>query len=100
MELEELRKKIDEIDSKLVSLYEERVGISEQIALYKIENNLEIFDPKREVEKIKSVRSKTHDEFTAQCIEELFEHILALSRKKQYAIMKEKGITEGVPDEM
>lgn len=37
MDLQELRRKIDEIDSQIVSLYEQRMDISKEVAEYKIE---------------------------------------------------------------
>ena len=46
--LEESRKLIDEIDTKIISLYEERMKIVEEVIKYKIENNISIFDFSRE----------------------------------------------------
>ena len=36
IELTDLRQQIDEIDARIVELYEKRMGISEQVAQYKI----------------------------------------------------------------
>ena len=46
--LEESRKLIDEIDTKIISLYEERMKIVEEVIKYKIENNISILDSSRE----------------------------------------------------
>ena len=46
--LEESRKLIDEIDTKIISLYEERMKIVEKVIKYKIENNISILDSSRE----------------------------------------------------
>lgn len=46
--LEESRKLIDEIDTKIISLYEERMKIVEEVVKYKIENNISILDSSRE----------------------------------------------------
>ena len=46
--LEESRKLIDEIDTKIISLYEERMKIIEEVIKYKIENNISILDSSRE----------------------------------------------------
>ena len=91
-DLEELRKRIDEIDEEIVSLLEKRMEISEKVAEYKIANGKNVLDKEREKAKLDKVRSLTHNEFNAGAVTELFDKILAMSRKKQYAIMAEKGI--------
>ena len=90
MDLKELREKIDEVDKKIAALYEERLELSSKIALYKIENGIEIFDAKREAQKIESVRSLVQKDEDREDIGELFEHIMALSKKRQYEIMDKK----------
>ena len=52
MEFQELRKRIDEIDSELTRLFEERMDVVSSIAAYKKEHNLPIFDPQRERQKL------------------------------------------------
>lgn len=52
MTLEEARKQIDEIDSQLMELFERRMNVVSEVALYKYENNLPIFHPEREKEVI------------------------------------------------
>ena len=51
-DLSEIREKIDRIDKEIVKLIEERLDIVEKVALYKKENNMKIFDRKREKEVI------------------------------------------------
>lgn len=46
--LEESRKLIDEIDTKIISLYEKRMKIVEEVIKYKIENKISILDSSRE----------------------------------------------------
>lgn len=50
IELELMRKKIDEIDDKLLVLFRERLEVSKKIGLIKKKNNIKIFDPEREQE--------------------------------------------------
>ena len=66
MDLLELRGQLDELDEKIVALYEERMAISAKVADYKIETGKKVFDRVREEEKLKKVRSLTHDPFNAQ----------------------------------
>ena len=54
MDLQELRKKIDGIDSRIVELYEERMDVCRQVAEYKIETGKNVFDKIREEEKLAS----------------------------------------------
>lgn len=90
MDLLELRQKLDVLDSQLVSLYEERMDICKQVAEYKISTGKKVFDAQREMEKIATVKSLTHNEFNKLGIEELFEQIMAMSRKLQYQILSER----------
>ena len=50
LDLGEIRNRIDHIDRKLVELIEERMEIVKEVALYKKENGMKIFDRKREEE--------------------------------------------------
>ena len=56
MDLGELRKRIDEIDKSIVSLYEDRMDVASKVADYKIETGKKVFDREREKEKIHNVR--------------------------------------------
>ncbi len=96
-DLLELREKIDEIDKKMVELYEQRMGISQKVAEYKISIGKKVFDKQREVEKLKKVKSLTHNEFNCHGIEELFEQIMSMSRKLQYQLLAEKGSLGKLP---
>ena len=91
MDLGELRRKIDEIDSGIVELYERRMEVCRQVAEYKISTGKKVFDRQREAEKIVKVKSLTHNEFNSRGIEELFEQIMSMSRKLQYGLLAENG---------
>ncbi len=97
MELSECREKIDEIDRQIVKLYEERMALSGEVATYKIDHGMKVLDKTREAAKIDSVKSMTHSSFNEHGIEELYDHIMAISRKRQYALMREKGIKGKLP---
>ncbi len=97
MDLFELREKIDEIDKKIVELYEQRMKLSEDVAEYKIANGKTVLDAEREKSKLLELRELTHDDFNATGITELFEQIMSMSRKKQYELMADKGIFARTP---
>lgn len=93
-DLLELRKNIDIIDNEIVELYERRMKISEQVAEYKIATGKKVFDKSREDSKLETLSQKASGEFTRHGILELFEQIMAMSRKKQYQLLTEHGICE------
>lgn len=97
MDLMELRNRIDAIDRQIVSLYEERMSVSQQVAEYKIETGKKVFDRVREEEKLEAVRSMTHNEFNRHGVTELFEQIMSMSRKLQYQLLTEKGALGKLP---
>ncbi len=92
MDLSECREKIDEIDRKIVGLYEDRMSVSETVADYKLSNGLGVLDKKRENEKLKAVKALAHSDFNKKAVEELYNHIMSISRKRQYEIMEERGM--------
>ncbi len=97
MDLGELRKEIDSIDSQLVKLYEDRMEVSRRIAEYKIQTGKKVFDREREKEKLAAVGSLTHSDFNRIGVEELFSQIMSMSRKLQYQMLTEEGATLRLP---
>ena len=97
MDLSVLRNEIDEIDRQMVDLYEKRMEICKNVAEYKIETGKKVFDKAREEEKIRKVKSLTHNEFNSHGVEELFEQIMSMSRKLQYRILSEHGSLGKLP---
>ena len=55
MELKDYRDRINDIDEQMLRLFEERMEVSADIAKYKKENGLPVFDGAREREKLKDV---------------------------------------------
>ena len=97
MDLLDLRNKLDVIDAEIVELYEKRMDICKQVAEYKISTGKKVFDKQREMEKLATVRSMTHNEFNAHGIQELFEQIMSMSRKLQYQLLTENGSLGKLP---
>ena len=93
-DLLKLRDEIDVIDNEIVSLYEKRMKIAEGVARYKIATGKKVFDREREVSKLNTLSAKATSEFTKVGIIELFEHIMAVSRKRQYQLLTENGLVE------
>ena len=89
MDLLELRNELDGIDKQIVELYEKRMNVCGQVAEYKIETGTRVFDKEREKQKLEAVRALTHNDFNAYGVTELFEQIMAMSRKLQYRLLAE-----------
>jgi len=82
MDLQELRREIDNIDDALVKLFCARMDISARVADYKKDHNLPIFHPGREREKLKDVAEKAGDEM-ANYTRVLYSMLFELSRSYQ-----------------
>lgn len=65
LDLTELRDQIDGIDRQIVELYEKRMEICQHVAEYKIETGKKVFDRQREMEKLNTVKSYTHNDFNS-----------------------------------
>ena len=82
MDITQLRSKIDQIDDKLVALFAERMDVAAQIADYKKANNLPIYVPAREREKLQDVAEKAGDHM-ANYTRVLYSMLFELSRSYQ-----------------
>ena len=82
MDLSELRSQIDAIDDQLVQLFAQRMYVAAQIADYKKEQNMPIFVPAREREKLMDVAEKAGPEM-ANYTRVLYSMLFELSRSYQ-----------------
>lgn len=83
MNLSELRKNINDIDAEIVELFKKRMECSFNVAEYKIENNMPVFQADRENEIIQKVRNKVPQELKNSA-EVLFTTLMDISKCKQY----------------
>lgn len=96
-ELKASRKKLDEIDEQIVTLFEKRMEISEDVARWKIANGMQVLDRKREKEKLRTLADLATNDFNRRGITELYEQIMAISRKRQYQMMDEAKALHNLP---
>ena len=82
MDLKQLRDNIDRIDSELIKLFEERMETAAEIAKYKAENSLPVFNSEREREVLNSVTAKVPKHFE-NYTKTLYQTIFNLSRSYQ-----------------
>ncbi len=97
MDLQQLRVEIDSVDRQIVDLFEKRMEIASQVADYKIANGKKVFDKEREAQKIKAVRDMASSDFNRTGVEELFSHLMSMSRKLQYQKLASAGATGRLP---
>jgi chorismate mutase len=89
-ELENLRERIDTIDKELIALFEERMNVVNDIAEYKIKNNLPILNQNREDIVISKVKSTVKNkEYTDSAID-FIKDIMEISKKFQQKLISEK----------
>ena len=89
-ELENLRERIDTIDKELIALFEERMDVVNDIAEYKIKNNLPILNQNREdivISKVKSIVK--NKEYTDSAID-FIKDIMEISKKFQQKLISER----------
>ena len=94
LDLQEIRNKIDEIDAGILSSFEKRMELAEQVAAYKISAGKPVFDGKREAEKLKNLEEAASTPFNARGARELFQHIIAVSRMRQYQLLAESDASK------
>ena len=85
MDLSDIRKKIDDIDSKLLPLFLERMNISKEVAEYKKANGLPVLNKQRERDILKWVRAESGD--MELYSDRLYNTIFELSRSYQDSIL-------------
>lgn len=86
MDLKDYRKEIDGIDAQIAALFQQRMRVAEEIALYKQANSLPVMDTGRELEKIQQVRALV-DEDIEKYIEPLYNVIMKMSRAHQKEVV-------------
>jgi len=86
MDIQELRKQIDEIDNGLINLFEKRMDLSAEIARYKHENNMAVYDPAREREILDKMSGKVAKGRESSIIA-LYSLLFELSRAEQKKVI-------------
>ena len=82
MELNELRNEINQIDDELLKLFLRRMEVTDQVADYKREHGLPIYQPQREREVLKKVAEQAGDDKSAYA-RVLFSMLMELSKSSQ-----------------
>ena len=87
-----LRDEIDKIDRQMVELFEKRMEICSEVAEYKINTGKKVLDRERELSKLQVLGELAHSDFNKHGVAELFQQIMAMSRKLQYQLLERNGV--------
>ena len=80
MTVEELRKRIDEIDRDLVKLVAERAGLAREIGFMKTENNKPIYSPERERVVLRNWLSVPHEPLSDDALAAIYREVISVCR--------------------
>ena len=90
MEIQDYRSKINNIDEQLVDLFAQRMQLAKEIAQYKAENHLPVFDPERERQIKNKVTALAGDEL-ADYTGVLYQTLFDVSRAYQHTVINQPG---------
>jgi len=94
MDLQDFRQQIDKIDDDLICLFQKRMDISGEIAQYKRLNNIPVYDPARERQKLYDLSGKA-GEGRAAYVTALYSLMFELSRADQERILNPESALTG-----
>ncbi len=80
MTLNRLRKRIDALDRKLVTLLNERAALAKAVGLLKARNGVSVFSPDREEQVYANARRSNRGPLSSGSLQEIFREILSASR--------------------
>ena len=92
--LSDWRRRIDEIDRKLVELLNERSHCALEIGKLKQQANLPLYQPEREKEVIQNAEQNNKGPLTDAAIRRLFERIIDEARSAERSAMHPDGDSE------
>jgi len=97
-DLKNLRKQITDIDKKIIELLRNRISLSNQIGLIKIQKNLKIKDIKQEKIILARIKQIPHNPINTNDLIKIFTCIIKISRKSQKSTNK-NNIKNGVEND-
>jgi chorismate mutase len=83
MDIAEWRKKIDELDRKMVELLNERARAAQEIGRLKRSTDMPIYEPEREKKIFENVKQVNRGPLTALDLTQVFERIIDIMRNLQ-----------------
>ena len=83
MDIAEWRKKIDELDRRMVELLNERARAAQEIGRLKRNTNMPIYEPDREKKVFENVRAASKGPLPESELQHIFERIMDVMRNLQ-----------------
>ena len=83
MNIADWRRRIDELDQKLVALLNERAAAAQAIGRLKRQTDMPIYEPDREKEIFQNIRRANHGPLPDRELTQLYERIIDVMRKIQ-----------------
>lgn len=97
LDLQQIRQQLDVIDKNILTLFEQRNNLCRNVAEYKIRVGKPVLDKEREKTKLETLMGYASNDFNREGVNELFNQIMAISRKLQYAMLQERGMGQSLP---
>ena len=88
-DLQDIRKELDGLDRDMVALFEKRMTLARDVAAYKMEVGMPVLDRSREEQVLASRVAMLQDSDWEKDDRELYECIMALSRREQETMLRE-----------
>jgi chorismate mutase len=79
-DLDELRRQIDQVDSRLLELIHERVRLVLQVGAYKARHGLAVYDPERERRLLERLTALAQPPLEPDTVRRVFERLIDESR--------------------
>ena len=92
LDLQDIRRQIDEVDGQLAELIEQRMQLAADVAEYKLANGKAVYDPAREREKLSAIRAMAKTPFGEIALGELLSQMMTISRRYQYQVLGRSGM--------
>lgn len=86
----ECRNQIDEIDSKIIELFEKRMDVVKEVSIYKLENNMQILDSSRENAMLEKNLNKIKKDEYKKYYPEVLKGYLSASKEMQKDLIEKK----------
>ena len=87
-DLSRCREEIDEIDRELLSLLEKRMRVAENVARYKLANNMKVFDEERERAVLEKIGERSPEDVREKLVG-TYDGIMNMSKLHQYELKSE-----------
>ena len=86
MTLQDLRKRIDQLDTRLLKLLNKRARLAVRVGLLKKRVGQRLFDPKREQTILRRVTGANHGPLPAQAVHAIYREILRQIRRLEQSV--------------